>query len=375
MAAKLMRDETMAPEQLGPLHEWLKGDLSPWVQNAKAQLEWVSKALTLEDSGELLIPLTLYTPTLDHAPGTYITSLKCGWFDYLAEELHERQVLAWLIKRLGSLAKNLGLEDLILIGNLPVSTNLHDLESLSGLAQLARHLRTRYPNHFMAVRNLIPSQHASTLEALKAIGFFAIPQRVVYHFDLRLPITGKKPSHLQRDLTLLKNSGLKVQVHQSITRETSRLICLQYQQIYIDKHSAFNANYTADFFYDSTQSGAFQCMTLSDAQENILAFAMLYTMGQTLSVPALGYETQSSMTGLYRMLFASIWLHTQNSKMSLNYSSGAGDFKRKRGGLAELEYTLIAPPKSLLNYKSHLLEWLQNITSQVTAQDLIRHGA
>jgi hypothetical protein len=116
-------------------------------------------------------------------------------------------------------------------------------------------------------------------------------------------------------------------------------------------------------------------MTLNDSHGNILAFALLYPMGQTLSVPALGYEGQSSTVGLYRMLFASIWQYTQDSGMTLNYSSGAGDFKRKRGGLPELEYTLIAPPRSLLNYKSHLLQWLQYSTLQVTAQNLINHGA
>lgn len=371
-----MLQGTMVSEKIGPLHEWLKGDLSPWVQNANAHLEWVSQPLSPEGAGTVLIALTHHQNTHKTGVlGTYITSLKCGWFDYLAQEVHERAGLVWLIKRLGALAKSLGLEDLILIGNLPVSTNLLSPECLSAIPQLAGQLRDRHPKHFVAVRNLLASQHASTLEALKAIGFFAIPQRVVYHFDLRTPISGKKPSHLQRDLALLKNSGLRTQVHESITRETASLICSQYKQIYIDKHSAFNANYTPEFFFNVIQSGACRCITLSDSQDNVVAFALLYPCGQTLSVPALGYDTQSSWVGLYRMLFASIWLYTQNACMTLNYSSGAGDFKRKRGGSPELEYTLIAPPASPLNYKSHLLRTLQNKASQLTAQDLIQHGA
>ncbi len=371
-----MFDEGSTFERVGALHEWLKGELTPWVKNAHSRLEWMSQKPEIGCSDKILIPVTLHPPPAKGSlPGTYITSLKCGWFDYLAQELHEHPVLGCLIRCLGVLAKTLGLENLIVIGNLPISTNLMNKECLCALPSLSQQIRLHHPKHFLAVRNLLPSQHASTIEALKEMGFYAIPQRVVYHFDLRSTSSGRKPSHLQRDLSLLKKSGLKAQVHQQITRETADLICLQYQQIYIEKHSPFNANYTPDFFYAMTQCGAFQCLTLCDSQDKVLAFAMLYACEATLSVPALGYETKSEISSLYRMLFASIWLHTQNSGKSLNYSSGAGDFKRKRGGIPELEYTLISPPQSRLNYKSRFLKSLENMTRRMTAQDLIEHGA
>lgn len=358
------------------MHEWLKGDLNAWVENANAQLHWISHGPVQSGPGPIWVPMTIHSKDHNTSPySTYITSLRCGWFDYLAQEMEERPLLAWLIRRLGSFAQVLGLDELILMGNLPVSTNLFSSEHLYALPHLVQELRAQHPKHYLAVRNLIPSQHGKIIKDLTESGFFALPQRVVYHFDLRIAKTGKKPSHLQRDISLLKNSGLKSFVHQSITREESQWIAHLYRLIYIDKHSAFNALYTADFFYDMIQSGAMQCMKLCDTQGELLAFALLYSRDSTLSVPALGYDTLSAHSGLYRMLFASLWLYTQEQGLNLNYSSGAGDFKRKRGANPELEYTLIAPPRSTWNVKHNILKYLQNLSAKTTAQDLIKHGA
>ncbi|HET7772481.1 MAG TPA: hypothetical protein VFK82_01520, partial [Burkholderiaceae bacterium] len=58
-----------------------------------------------------------------------------------------------------------------------------------------------------------------------------------------------------------------------------------------------------------------------------------------------GYETAAdTRQGLYRQLVAWLINHALTHELRFNFSSGAGDFKRKRGFEPHLEHTLIAPP-------------------------------
>jgi hypothetical protein len=180
---------------------------------------------------------------------------------------------------------------------------------------------------------------------------------------------------LQRDRSALKRSGLQVNVLTSVsTAQASHLRDL-YQAIYIDKHSALNAQYTVQFFADMLSFKVMTALVLQDADGQIAAFAMLYAVDDTLTVPALGYDAQHSISGLYRLLFAAITFYAQEKRMLLNYSSGAGDFKRKRGGVARLEYTLLKAPQQWCSARSCVLSVAQRYGQSIREVDLIAWGA
>ena len=61
--------------------------------------------------------------------------------------------------------------------------------------------------------------------------------------------------------------------------------------------------------------------------------------------------------------------------MLLNYSSGAGDFKRKRGGVACLEYTMLKAPQNWHSTRSMILSLLQRKGQGIRETDLIAWGA
>jgi hypothetical protein len=148
-----------------------------------------------------------------------------------------------------------------------------------------------------------------------------------------------------------------------------------YQHIYIHKHSQLNPQYTAQFFSDMVNSHIMPCLQLRSPQGSIEAFALLHKVGDTLTVPALGYSPFSNIKGLYRLLFASLHEYAQAHQLLLNYSSGAGDFKRKRGGAAHLEYTLLRAPLKHYLGQAQWLRWVQEKTNQIAASDLIAMGA
>jgi len=75
------------------------------------------------------------------------------------------------------------------------------------------------------------------------------------------------------------------------------------------------------------------------------------------------------------MLFAAVHQHTLQHKLLLNYSSGAGDFKRKRGAMPHLEYTLLRAPQRYRAWQKKWLRWIETQTATICANDLIALGA
>lgn len=337
--------------------------LQDWMLNAGAEL--LHKPYSL--------PITI---TKEHGPkaNCYITSPKVAWFDYAAQETKGRFFIKSVLLLLSCFAHWMGLNKNIIIGNFPVSTNIWHEEQELLIVEKCKEYGQLGVQHFLFVRNLLSHHHAALMEQIKGLGFVLLPARVVYEFDLRNGLKSK-PSHLMRDLSAFKKSTLKVELLQTIDQNIANRLQYLYELIYIRKHSVFNANYTPVFFSEMINSTWMQCLTLTNASQEIVAFALLYKTGETLTVPALGYLETDSAPGLYRLLFAAIFNHTLEHRLLLNYSSGAGDFKRKRGGQGRLEYTAVKAPPSFLNWKAKLLCWIGMKTHRLTKDDLIQWGA
>jgi hypothetical protein len=92
-------------------------------------------------------------------------------------------------------------------------------------------------------------------------------------------------------------------------------------------------------------------------------------------VPALGYDSEIDLQGSYRVLFAAIYSHAKHQGVLLNYSSGAGDFKRKRGGTPYLEFTYLSCPQNSNYLQKFALSFVSKKASTIDAQKLIALGA
>jgi hypothetical protein len=136
-----------------------------------------------------------------------------------------------------------------------------------------------------------------------------------------------------------------------------------------------NPQYTVQFFADLIHQGSMSCLLVRGSDQQIRSFALLRTTGQTLTVPALGYDSEIYLEGSYRVLFAAIYSYAKSQGVLLNYSSGAGDFKRKRGGIAYLEYTYLSCPLNSHRFKKWALSFVAKKTAAIDALDLIAMGA
>ena len=343
---------------------WPQTPIHMWMHNACAQMLWL---------GDSALPVT--ASAYPRAPNTtYITSLRSGWFDYAAQESSEHRFISAALRLAGNFAKWMGLDRAVLVGNAPISTNIWTPQQIAEIPAWCASISQTYRSCFVAVRNVQPSKHRRLIQQLQLQGFVGIPARVVYEFDFRAPST-KKHAHLQRDKSALMRSGLQVNVLDCITSVQSERLCHLYQAIYLEKHSPLNAQYTPQFFHEMVTSNVMSCLALENADKTIVAFALLYTVDDTLTVPALGYDTATPIAGLYRLLFAAISQYAEKNTFLLNYSSGAGDFKRKRGGVPHMEYTLIRAPIYGYVFKNAWLAMIQRFTHRMQVDDLIALGA
>lgn len=345
-------------------YDWPTAVLSKWLNNASAILIW---------EGNTKLPISVAMPARQKN-ACYIHSPRSAWFDYLAHECRSWPISALLIQILGKLSYFLGIDKTVYVGNYPISTSIWTKEQEGEILRIANKIRQSHPDYYIGVRNLLPHRHPTLITELKSLGFSGIPSRVIYEFDLRGE-KGAIPSHLKRDLSLLKKLNLDVEICTELDHASLVRIHALYQKIYLDKHSPLNPQYTTEFFKDMVNQGPMSCLLIRGADQQIRSFALILATGQTISVPALGYDLDFALEGSYRVLFAAIYVHSKNKQVLLNYSSGAGDFKRKRGGVAHLEYTYIRCPLNSGSIKKQIIHFAARKTQSIQAQDLIQLGA
>ena len=354
------------PVQLG------RSSWDDWVRNAGVELAWVGDQ-------PACIPRQPLPPD-----ASYLFSPFRGWFDYLSHELRQagQGLSAVLVDWVGRLCGLLGLQKTVVLGADPVSTNLYGPSDTSLLLESARLASARYPQHFLAIRNLTREHNAELIDCLASQGFVALPARVIYEFKAPAQnncsegLDGgavRRPSNLSRDLKLLTKSGLLVSRPVTVDAHQAERLRNWYERIYLKKHSQLNAQYTADFFLGVINEGLMQLLVL-EQQGEWLGFALIYRRGNVATVPALGYSELCEPLGGYRLVFAAIYRQTVGLGLLLNYSSGAGDFKRKRGGVPLMEFTLLKAPKRS-HWRKSGLAWIGRRLSHLSLQDLISRGA
>ena len=115
------------------------------------------------------------------------------------------------------------------------------------------------------------------------------------------------------------------------------------------------------------------CLRVYD-HSTLVAFALLYQKADQLVVPAVGHARDENNKGYYRSLFAALADYVEQNKLLLNYSSGAGDFKRRRGGVPVLEWTAIHAPRHS-RFKQRLIRVVADKAKIITMEMMMASGA
>lgn len=220
----------------------------------------------------------------------------------------------------------------------PVREDLGD-----SIAPVTRALTREFPAHAVVLRNVDDLGAPGLAERLIGCGYRLMTARIIHHFDARRGDL-VQTSTLRRDR---KEFGRDeryrwVSPWEIETSDAGRIAQL-YRRLYLEKHSRLNPQYDEPFVRAAIRDHWLEFHGLRDRNGTLVGILGFFTLDDRLTtVPFIGYDTSlPTEHGLYRRLFLGLHREVGSRRQLLNYSSGAGDFKRRRGSIPTVEYNAV----------------------------------
>lgn len=295
--------------------------------------------------GEMAMPTTVNDGERDNA---WVCSPRTTYADYASEEA-ARYLPAWLARParwlctgVGAALARAGIDRAVTVNNWLLSTNLYPPLACVPLPALIESARARWPGHALWFRSLNLTDNRDWLDGLRDLGFQLVASRQVYLFD-NLPALVARHINQKRDLALLAHTPLQRIGNDDIVAEDYARIAELYGLLYIQKYSRFNPYYNAEFMRRWHRAGLLEFDGFRDEAGQLQGVIGLFRQGTTLTAPIVGYNTGlSQRLGLYRLLTACAYQAAMRRGYRLNFSAGAADFKRVRGGIPSIEYSAVS---------------------------------
>lgn len=301
--------------------------------------------VTLAQFGDQLLPVTVND---GGQPGNcYLCNPVTGYTDYAIEETRNfaampalRGALVGLVHGVAPLVRATGLDRAVHVNNWLFSTNPAPAVDRSMAADLRDKLCAAYPTHAIVLRSLNTFSDAAAMTALVAEGFTLLPSRQIYLFDGRNPRPFSKD--MKNDRALLRRTGLREMRNDAVLAQDYARIETLYNQLYLEKYTPLNPQYTAAYIARMHQRGLLHLEGLRAADGELVAIGGRFQYGQTLTQPLLGYDTTRPQTeGLYRLITAMAQRDAVDNGLLFNMSAGAASFKRHRNAVAAIEYSAV----------------------------------
>lgn len=302
-----------------------------------------AKVETLQ-AGEATMPVTISDGSFGDS---WVCSPRATYAECAAEEA-ARYFPAWmargsrgLSRGIGDWLTGVGIDRVAAINNWLLSTNLYPPLQTVPLATMIEAARERWPEHAIWFRSLNTVDNADWIAALGELGFQLVVSRQVYLYQ-DLAALSTRHADLKRDLRLLGRTSLRRVRDDGITGKDYARIARLYELLYMEKYSRFNPHYSAEFMRSWHEAGLLEFHGFRDASGILQCVVGLFRQGTTFTSPIVGYDTSlPQQLGLYRLLTACAYEATMEKGCRLNFSAGAAQFKRLRGGTPAIEYSAV----------------------------------
>jgi hypothetical protein len=315
-------------------------------------------------------PLTINEAEYDNA---YTASFYNTYITYLSKELAPLGGWQWPLRGLlaifGGLFRACQVNRIVQLNNWLLSTNPVAPEFPANWPRLLE----RYPEHAMIFRSLNEGFHQNLLERFASQGWQLLPSRLIYRFD------GTRADYLRkddvrRDRKMLADGRFQWFSHQHFAERDWDDVSSLYLELYRGKYPSENPAFLPDFFRLCCQHLGWRILLLRDDRGNNVGVTGWWRRHDVLVGTVVGYRLNlPQQLGLYRRLMTRVLLEAAEQGCWLNMSSGAGAFKRSRGGLPTLEY--MACYHGHLSIRRRLPFWLLGRLLGPSALQLLRRYA
>lgn len=297
-------------------------------------------ALIIDD---VFIPFTINNVEYTNS---YVTSPYNHYVTYAREEINmlknpiTQKIFRLLLKPVNSLAKLSQIDKIIYLNNWFLSTNLYFELSEEQCLSIVEFLIRKFPDYAISFRSINQTMYPELFKSLNKNHFLFIPSRYVYLFNSTL---NSLPSQVRkthkRDKKLLEKFELIS--HKEFCSEDIPKIVELYNQLYLDKYSIHNPQFTLEFMKNALENNIFTFYGLKMG-EKLVGVGGFLRLGNSVVTPIFGYDiTLPRDLGIYRVLNHVLFNFVAENNLFLHASAGAGEFKFNRGCFGDIEYNAV----------------------------------
>lgn len=287
--------------------------------------------------------------------GCWLTSLATTYGRALRDEIDREQGggAAWLNRGASWLAEGLlrltRADEAVYVNHLLFSTSLYGTWTAEDLAPALAALRRAFPRQAIIWRSLNDQDNRDLLAAMDRQGGRRIVSRLVW--SLADPVRQWLPrTDAKTDRRLAAAGGLTVETPAALSDAELQRVVELYEAVYLRKYSEANPAYGPGLLRAAIAAGVLTAQLVRGPGGDIQAFAADHVYEDTLSSPMLGHDRDQPLeAGLYRTVMSLSVLRAVELGLRVNYSAGAGTFKRHRGATPALEYMAV--------FDAHLPAW------------------
>lgn len=336
--------------------KWLKAENIPNGQIRSFAALFASKnsedvILNTETEFEFLkLSNNIYFPvTINDLEGenSFVCSPYTAYALYSKEELLTKvksKIVQWLllliIKMIGLWLKFSNIDRNVQVNNFLLSTNPYPDWEGDEISDLTDLIISKYPDHAIIFRSLNEYQHKNLIDKFVEERYEKIGSRQVYIYDMDYPAWLKHNNNKNDHRIINKQQLIKLD-HDGMADYLEEALNL-YNQLYLEKYSKFNPQFTLDYFKKCHSSKLMYFQGYKDKNGRLVTFSGLFKIGNTITSPLVGYDTSAPQKqGLYIHAINLIMDYKFKHQILLNLSSGASRFKKLRGGLPSIEYSVV----------------------------------
>jgi Acetyltransferase (GNAT) domain len=293
--------------------------------------------------GDAVIPLVIND---GNASDCYLVSPYVHYIAYMKLEVRKMRPL-WTtcmiracLTVMGVFARRLRFDRFVSINNWLFTTSMtNDLsdEEVRGLKGL---LREQFPDHAWVYREFKASNKALA-EALSRNGFRRLIHRPVFEWDPQWHrerrFKRKTRLQIQRDLSLTEGHPYSVRCVGEGT--STDLVAQFYADLYIHKHSRFNAHFTSAYF-DTVLATGINRLSFVELGGRAVGFLTTCMDGDRLIASLVGYDQSIDRrrASPYRAAVGEAFRQSLASGRCLFLSTGVAAFKNGRGAYESMVY-------------------------------------
>lgn len=308
------------------------------IHNVYTQVE------TLQVNEQLLFTATINDAAIENS---FVCSPYTAYALYAQDELKAKvpnkllqYSVLWIIKLLGLLFKIGRIDRNVHVNNFLLSTNPYQEWDGKEIKEITAAMQQKYPHHAIIFRSLNLQQHQNLIDSFEANRYHKVGSRQVYMYAMPYE-SWIKHNNNKNDLRLIKKQKLKYLSHEEMGSYLDEALEL-YNLLYLEKYSKYNPQFSINYFRECHRNQLMYFQGYADEQGKLKAFSGLFILDQTITSPLVGYDTNAPQKeGLYIHAINLIFKYTFESGKILNLSSGASQFKRLRGGVPSVEYSVI----------------------------------